>query len=158
MTLEHGAARIVDQRPDVVHARLLELARRLQSEAPPIEPGTQAATLLGFSGPLGIEILDRGPGRIDLRTTQGRIRGEASANMSPTADGRTSLSMAVAVKPDGFAANLMLGVALKARPEIERQVVDHLERGLDDLVVELAKPDGEWDAGAWLPPGVPRAG
>jgi hypothetical protein len=42
MTIEHRATRLVDQRPDVVHARLLELAERLRHELPPIAPGTQA--------------------------------------------------------------------------------------------------------------------
>ena len=41
MTLQHRAERIVDQRPDIVHDRLLELAARLRDELPPIEPGTE---------------------------------------------------------------------------------------------------------------------
>jgi hypothetical protein len=153
--LEHEAERLVDQRSDVVHDRLIELAERLRDETPPIEPGTQAATLLGVSGPLGIEIADRGPDRIELRTTNGRIRGEGVATLAPTADGRTTLAMTLAVKPLGFAANMMLGVALRTMPGIERQVVDGLERGLDDLARELAKPDAEWDAASWRPAGLP---
>jgi hypothetical protein len=153
--LEHRASRVVDQRPDVVHERLVELAERLRDEAPPIEPGTQAATLLGMSGPLGIEIADRGPDRIELRTTNGRIRGEGAATLEPTADDRTTLTVALAIKPQGFAANLMLGVALRTMPDIERQVIEGLERGLDDLAVELAKPDAEWDAASWRPTGLP---
>ena len=156
--LEHHAERLVDQRPDVVHDRLIELAERLRDEAPPIEPGTQAATLLGVTGPLGIEIADRGPDRIELRTTNGRIRGEGSARLSPAADGRTTLALSLAVKPQGFAANMMLGVALRTIPGIERRVVDGLERGLDDLAAELAKPDGAWDAASWQPPGVKTSG
>jgi hypothetical protein len=35
-------------------------------------------------------------------------------------------------------------------------VAESLERGLDDLAVELAKPDAEWDATAWTPPGLDR--
>ena len=58
-TIEHRATRTVDQRPGVVHDRLLELAARLRDELPPIEPGTQAAAALGMSGPLDIEIRDR---------------------------------------------------------------------------------------------------
>jgi hypothetical protein len=153
--LTHSASREVGQRPDVVHARLLELAERFRRELPPIEPGTQAANVLGIAGRLPIEIADRDPGRIDLRTTDGRIRGEATALIAPAPDDRTSLSIAVALKPQGFAANVMLGVAMKARPSLQAEVVAGLERGLDDLVVELAKPDGEWDAAAWQPPGVP---
>jgi hypothetical protein len=153
--LEHHAERLVDQRPEVVHDRLIELAERLRDETPPIEPGTQAATLLGVTGPLGIEIADRGPDRLELRTTNGRIRGEASAGLAPTPDGRTTLALSVAIKPQGFAANLLLGVALRTMPGIERQVVDGLERGLDDLAVELAKPDADWDAASWQPPGLP---
>jgi hypothetical protein len=153
--LGHRASRAVDQRPDVVHDRLLELAARLRDEAPPIPPGTQAATVLGVDGPIGIQVADRGPDRIELRTSQGRIRGEAVALIAPSADGRTALTMTLDVKPQGFAASMMLGVALKTMPNIERQVIDGLERGLDDLVVELAKPDGEWDAHAWNPPGLP---
>ena len=153
--LGHHGERLVDQRRDVVHDRLIELAERLRDEAPPIEPGTREATLLGVTGPLGIEIADRGPDRIELRTTNGRIRGEGSASLTPTADGRTTLVMSVAIKPQGYAANLMLGVALRTMPGIERQIVEGLERGLDDLAAELAKPDGEWDAAAWRPPGVP---
>lgn len=148
----------MDQRPVVVHVRLLELAARLRDESPPIEPGTQAATILGFSGPFAVEILDRGPSRIELRTTQGRIRGEAAADLSPADGGtRTNLAVTLEIKPQGFAANMMLGVALKTKPRVEQQVIDGLEAGLDDLVKELAKPDAEWDAGAWQPPGLPTA-
>jgi hypothetical protein len=154
--LRHSSSRLVDQRPAVVHDRLLELAVRLRDEAPPIEPGTQAASLLGVTGPLGIEIGDRGPNRIELRTTQGRIRGQGGVDIRPAAGDRTEISMAVEIKPDGFAANLMLGAAMKMMPNVEQQVIDGLERGLDDLAVELAKPDGEWDASTWEPPGLPR--
>jgi hypothetical protein len=157
-TIEHRATRTVDQRPDVVHDRLLELAARLRDELPPIEPGTQAATALGMSGPLEVEIRDRSPSRIELRTTQGRIRGEGAVDLAPTDDGRTDLAMALKVKPDGFAANLMLGVALRTMPNLERQVIDGLEANLDDLVRELAKPDAEWDPAAWQPVGLPERG
>jgi hypothetical protein len=154
--LEHRASRVVDQRPEVVHARLLELAARLRDEMPPVEAGTQAATLLGISGPVGVEIADRSPSRIELRTTQGRIRGEATADIEPTADGKTNLTMAMVVEPQGFAANMMLSVALKTMPNVERQLIDGLERGLDDLANELAKPDAEWDPSTWTPPSVGR--
>lgn len=156
--LGHRASRIVDQRPDVVHARLLELAARLRDETPPIEPGTQAATILGFSGPVAVEIRDRSPSRIELRTTQGRMRGEAAVDISPDDGGtRTNLALALEIRPQGFAASMMLGVALKTMPGVEQQVIDGLEAGLDDLVKELAKPDAEWDAAAWQPPGLPTA-
>jgi hypothetical protein len=78
--------------------------------------------------------------------------------LTPTDNGRTTLALSVAIKPQGFAANMMLGVALRTIPGVERQVVDGLERGLDDLAIELAKPDGEWDAATWQPPGVPTSG
>lgn len=153
--LGHRASRIVDQRPDVVHDRLLELAARLRDELPPIEAGTQAATALGVTGPLEVEIRDRSPSRIELRTTQGRIRGEGAVDLEPTADGRTNLTMALAVKPQGFAANLMLGVALRTMPGVEQQVIDGLEANLDSLAAELAKPAAEWDPAAWQPVGLP---
>ena len=152
--LGHRANRVVDQRPDIVHDRLLQLAARLRDELPPIEAGTQAATVLGTTGRLDVEILDRSASRIELRTTQGRIRGEGAVDLVPTADGRTNLTMALEIKPQGFAANLMLGVALKTMPNVEQQVIDGLDRALDDLAVELAKPDDQWDATAWTPPGV----
>jgi hypothetical protein len=155
MTLEHRATRVVDQQPEVVHDRLLELAGRLRDELPPIEAGTQAATALGTTGSLGLEIADRSPSRIELRTTHGRIRGEGVASLEPTADGRTTLTMDLAIKPDGFAANLMMNVALKTMPNLERDVVKGLEDGLDDLALELAKPDAEWDAASWQPKGLP---
>ena len=155
--LKHSTTRLVEQRPEVVHARLLELAERLRDELPPIEPGSQAATLLGITGPLGIEFASRGPHRIELRTTRGRVRGQAAATIEPIDGGaRTQLTIGAAIRSEGCAANLMLGAALAARPEIERQVVEGLERGLDDLVVELAKPDGEWHAAGWWPPGLPE--
>lgn len=154
--LRHRAVRVVDQEPAVVHARLLELAGRLRDEAPPIEPGTQAAQLLGTSGSLGIEIADRGPSRIELRTTEGRIRANAAADIAPTADGRTNLGLAVEITPDGFAANLMLGAALRVMPNVEQQVIDGLEESFDDLVIELAKPDAEWDAALWEPAALSR--
>jgi hypothetical protein len=152
--LGHRASRVVDQRPAVVHDRLLQLAARLRDELPPIEAGTQAATALGVTGRLDVEIADRGPSRIELRTTQGRIRGEGAVALAPTADGRTNLTMALEIKPHGFAANLMLGVALTTMPNIEQQVIDGLEAALDDLAVELAKPDDQWDAASWTPPGL----
>jgi len=154
--LGHRASRVVDQRPDVVHARLLELATRLRDEAPPIEPGTQAATLLGFSGPVAMEIVDRNPRRVELRTTEGRIRGEATADLTPAGGGtRTNLALEIQITPRGFAANMMLGVALRAMPGVEKKVIDRLDTGIDDLAKELAKPDAEWDAAAWQPPGLP---
>jgi hypothetical protein len=156
MTIEHRATRLIEQRPDVVHARLLELAERLRHELPPIEPGTQAASVLGISGPVDVEVVDRGPSRIELRTTQGRIRGEAAADLVPTPDGKTALTLEMVVNPLGFAANMMLGVALKTMPGIEKRIVDGLEAALTDLATELAKPDGVWDAAAWTPPGLTR--
>ena len=157
--LGHRASRIVDQPRDVVHARLLELAERLRDETPPIEAGTQASTLLGISGPIGVEIFDRSPSRIEIRTTQGRIRAEAAADLTPVDGGRrTNLGLTLDIKPQGFAANMMLGVALKTMPGVEQKVIDGLETGLDDLAAELAKPDAEWDAAAWNPPGLPTAG
>jgi hypothetical protein len=153
--LGHRASRVVDQRPDVVHDRLLQLAARLRDEMPPIEAGTQASTALGVNGPLEVEVVDRSPRRIELRTTQGRIRGEGAVDLEPTADGKTSMTMAFAVKPQGLAANLMLGVALRTMPGVEQQVIDGLEANLDDLARELAKPDAEWDPAAWQPVGLP---
>jgi hypothetical protein len=154
--LEHRATRTVDQRPEVVHDRLLELGARLRDELPPVEAGTQAATALGVSGKLEIQLVDRGPGRIELRTTQGRIRGEGAVDLAPIDGGaQTRLTMALAVKPQGFAANLMLGVALRTMPNLERQIIDGLEANLDSLVVELAKPDGEWNPADWQPVGLP---
>jgi hypothetical protein len=155
-SLEHHAIRLINQRPEVVHARLLELAARLRDEMPPVEPGTQAATMLGMTGPVEIEVTDHGPNRIELRTTEGRIRGEVAADLSPTEDGQTNLSVGLVVQPQGFAANMMLGVALRTMPNVERQVIDGLETALTDLAAELAKPDGDWNARAWKPPGLPR--
>jgi hypothetical protein len=156
--LSHRASRIVDQRPDVVHDRLLELAGRLRDELPPIEAGTQAATALGLSGRLAIEIVDRGPRRIEIRTTEGRIRGEGAADLSPAPGDRTTVAVSVEIKPQGFAANLVLGVALRTMPGIEQQVIDGLEANLDDLARELAKPDAEWNPAAWQPVGLPSRG
>jgi hypothetical protein len=156
--LGHRASRIVDQRQDVVHDRLLQLAARLRDELPPIEPGTQAATALGITGRVPLEIADRGPGRIELRTTDGRIRGEGGIDLSPTADGRTNVTVALAIEPQGFAANLMLGVALRTMPNLEQQVIDGLEANLDSLAVELARPDADWDPTAWQPVGLPTRG
>jgi hypothetical protein len=155
MTLEHRASRIVDQGPDIVHARLLELAARLRDELPPVEPGTQAATALGISGRVPLEIGDLGPNRIELRTTDGRIRGEGAADLAPTADGRTTVTVTVAIRPQGFAANMILSVALRTMPNLEQQVIDGLEANLDSLAIELAKPDSEWDPAAWQPVGLP---
>lgn len=123
---------------------------------PPVEPGTQAASMLGISGPVGVEIVDKGPNRIELRTSQGRIRAEAAADLAPTPDGRTNLTLAMAVQPQGFAANMMLGVALKTMPNVERQVVEGIEATLTDLATELAKPDSDWDPAAWKPPTLQR--
>jgi hypothetical protein len=156
--LEHHARRLVDQRPAVVHDRVLELANRVRDETPPIEPGTEVATMLGITGSPGIEVADLGASRIETRSTRGRVRVEAAADIAPADGGRTSLAIGVVVRPQGFAANMMLGVALSARPQIRQELVTGIERGLDDLAVELAKPDDQWDAGAWMPPGLPVRG
>jgi hypothetical protein len=156
--LDHRSTRLVDQRPDVVHDRMLELATRVRDEAPPIEPGTELATLLGITGPLGIEVADRGPARIDLQTTRGRVEADATADIAPAEADGTTLTLTVVVRPKGFAANMMLGVALSARPQIRRDLVDGIERGMDDLAAELAKPDDAWNVGAWMPPGLPVRG
>ena len=156
--LGHRTSRLVDQRPEVVHARLLQLAARLRDELPPIEAGTQASTALGLSGRLDVEILDRGPNRIELRTTEGRIRGEGAVDLAPAEGDRTTVTVALDIKPQGFAANLMLGVALKTMPNVERQVIDGLEANLDALAIELAKPDADWDPAAWQPVGLPAHG
>ncbi len=154
--LGHRASRVIEQRPEVVHDRLLQLAARLRDEMPPVEAGTQAATVLGFTGQIGVEIADRGPSRIELRTTEGRIRGEGAADIAPADDEtRTHLTVTLDVKPQGFAANMLLGVALKTNPGIEQQVIDGLESALDSLAIELARPEGEWDPAAWNPPGLP---
>ena len=149
------STRVIDQGPEVVHDRLLELAERLRDELPPVERGTQAANVLGVSGRLPLEIGDRGPGRIEVRTTDGRIRGQAAADLAPTADGKTKLTLSVAVEPQGFAANMMLGAAVGMVPGGRERIVDRMERAFDDLAVELAKPDRQWDARAWTPPGLP---
>ena len=151
MSIEHRATRTVDQRPEVVHDRLLELAARVRDEAPPVEPGTQVASVLGVTGELGIEVADRGPGQITLRTTRGRIRADGEADIAPGGDGRTTLTLRGAVVPDGFAANLMLGVALKTMPNLEADIRAGIERSLDELVVELAKSDADWDPASWRP-------
>ena len=153
--LGRRASRIVDQRPDIVHDRLLQLAGRLRTELPPIEPGTQAATALGMSGPLPLEILDRGPNRIELRTTDGRIRGEGRVDLAAVDNGQTKVTVELSVKPQGIAANLMLGVALRTMPNLERDLVTGLEANLDSLAIELDKPDTDWDPAAWQPVGLP---
>lgn len=158
MTIGHRAERLVDQAPAVVHDRLLQLAARLRDELPAIEPGTQAATALGLTGRIPLEIVDSGASRIELRTTEGRIRAEGVADLTPTADGRTNLAIALEVRPQGFAANLIFGVALRTMPNLEQQVIDGLEANLDDLARELAKPDAEWDPAAWQPVGLPARG
>src|SRR5947207_12248550 len=95
VTLQHRAERIVDQRQDVVHDRLLELAARLRDELPPIEAGTQAATALGLSGRLAIRIVDGGPRRIEIRTTEGRIRGEGAVDLARAPGNRTTVAFSV---------------------------------------------------------------
>jgi hypothetical protein len=47
-------------------------------------------------------------------------------------------------------------VALKTMPGLEQRLIEGLETSMTDLATELAKPDGEWDAASWLPPGIPR--
>src|SRR5205814_2080792 len=73
---------------------------------------------------------------------------------SPAAGDRTKVAVSVEIKPQGFAANVMLGVALRTMPGIEQQVIDGLEANLDSLAAELAKPDSEWDPAAWQPVGL----
>lgn len=110
--------------------------------------------MLGVSGQLDIEIADRGPNRIELRTTEGRIRVEAAANIVARPDGRTDLTIGTTVRPQGMAASLMMSAALGARPEIRQRVENGFESAFDDLAAELAKPDDQWDASTWNPPGL----
>lgn len=151
----HRSSRTVKQDPEVVHERLLELGKRLKRELPAIPAGSQAATLLGTSGSLGLEIDDKGADRIELRTTKGRIRGEGSVDIEAAGRGKTTVSMVATVKPHGFGAGVMMSAALASRPSIQKDIVKGLERGFDDLAKELAKPDHEWDAASWTPPGLP---
>jgi hypothetical protein len=155
--LVHRSSRTVDQRPAVVHDRLMELGARLSDELPPIQPGTQAASILGVTGRVPIEIRDLGAGRIEIRTMAGRIRGEAAADLQPVDTDRTALALSIAIKPQGFAASMMLGAGVQMAGG-RQKLVDSLDRVLDDLVVELAKPDGEWDATSWTPPGLNLGG
>jgi hypothetical protein len=155
VSIEHRASRTVAQRPEVVHDRLLELAERVRQETPPVEAGTQIATVLGITGDLGIEVVDRGPDRIALRTTQGRIRGDGEADIAPAPDGGTTLTLTGAVVPQGFAANMMMGVALKTMPNLETDIRAAIEKSLDELIVELAKSDADWDAASWQPSALP---
>ena len=68
------------------------------------------------------------------------------------------MTVNLAVKPQGMAASMILGVALRTMPNLERQLIDGLEANLDDLARELAKPDAEWDPAAWQPVGLPGRG
>jgi len=155
--LVHRSSRTIDQRPEVVHDRLLELGARLRDELPPIQPGTQAASVLGVTGQVPIEIRDLGTGRIEMRTMSGRIRVEAVADLQPVDGGRTALALSIAIKPQGLAASMMLGAGVQMAGG-RQKLVDSLDRVLDDLVVELAKPDGAWDATTWTPPGLNLGG
>ncbi len=148
----------MSQRPDVVHDRVLQLANRLRDDAPPVEAGDELATLLGITGSLEIQVADRGPSRIDLQTTRGRILALAEADIVANGADQTSLTITVTAQPQGFAANMMLGVALSARPQIRQGLESGMERGMDELALELAKPDDQWDPGAWMPQGLPVRG
>ena len=152
--VSYASKRTIDQAPAVVHDRVLELATRLRDEAPSVPPGSGAGTMFGVTGRLDVEIADRGPNRIELRTTEGRIRVEAAADIVGRPDGRTDLTIGATVRPQGMAASLMLSAALGARPEMRQRVENGFESAFDDLATELAKPDGEWDASSWNPPGL----
>jgi len=110
--------------------------------------------MLGVTGQLDVEIGDRGPNRIELRTTEGRIRVEAAADVVGRPDGRTDLTIGATIRPQGMGASLMLSAALGARPEIRQRVENGIEAAMDDLATELAKPDDQWDASRWNPPGL----
>jgi hypothetical protein len=144
VTAEHQATRAVKQPPDVVHDRLIELVGRLREEMPPISSNDQVARLLGVDGALGIEIKDDGPGRIDVATTEGRIRVRSTAELTATSDGGTSLALGVALEPDGFAGRMMLGAATSMVTDFDRQFRDGVDRIATELAEELSKPDGEW--------------
>ena len=149
--LAHRATRLVEQDPAVVHDRVLELAKRLRDEAPTIEPGSQPAMLLGTSGSLGIELRDVGPGRIELTTTQGRIRGHIAADIAPADGGRTNLAIAVSVEPKGMAAGLMLGAALGARPNIRQRPGDRARGGDDGSCRRAREARRRVGRAAWQP-------
>jgi hypothetical protein len=152
--ISYSSTRTIEQAPAVVHDRVLELARRLRDEAPTVPPGSGPASMLGVTGQLDVEIGDRGPNRIELRTTEGRIRVEAAADVIGRPDGRTDLTIGATIRPQGMGASLMLSAALGARPEIRQRVENGIEAAMDDLSTELAKPDDQWDASSWNPPGL----
>jgi len=152
--ISYSSTRTIAQAPAVVHDRVLQLAQRLRDEAPTVPSGSQAGSMFGVTGRLDVEIADRGPTRIELRTTEGRIRVEAAADIVGRPDGRTDLTIGTIVRPQGMGASLMLSAALGARPEIRQRVENGIESAFDDLATELAKPDDQWDAASWNPPGL----
>lgn len=147
MTIEHRTTRVVTQPTDVVHARILELASQLRDQLPPIQADDQLAKLIGIEGAIGLEIRDLGPARIDVATLRGRIRVRGTAELEPTSSGETSLSLGVAIKPDGLIGRMMLGVATKAVPGFDRKFRAEAERAASELAEELGKPDNDWAAG-----------
>ena len=144
MTIEGRAVAVVAQPPGVVHARLVELAERVRSEPPHVPAGSQAAQLLGLDGPVGLRIHDRGPDRIELETLDGRVRGALAALLAPTPDG-TSLTLEIALRPEGFMGSMALGMAERMVPNLRTRFDEGVSRALEDLARELAVPDAEWD-------------
>lgn len=145
MTITHSTHRLVRQTPEVVQARLLELAERVRREMPDVEEGDQVHQLLGITGPLGIEIRERDGRGVDMVTTNGRIRGAVRAAIAPDGVG-SALGLTASVRPDGMVGSMMFSAAKRMRPELEREFPAGVERVATELAGHLEASDEAWAA------------
>lgn len=113
---------------------------------PPIKEGDRLGRLLGIYGDVGVEIKDGGPSKVELTTRRGRIRVRGTAELEPTIDGDTNLTLGVVVQSSGLLGRLMLGIA-SAFPVLVRILRQEAERSASELAEGLSKPDAQWDAG-----------
>lgn len=145
MTITHSTLRQVRQTPEVVQARLLDLAERIKREMPPIEDGDELHRLLGVTGSLGVEVGDRDGRGVDMRTTNGRIRGAVRAAIAPDGTG-TALDLTASVRPDGMVGSMMFSAAKRMRPDLEREFPAGVERVATELAGHLEGTDEAWAA------------
>ena len=146
MTIEHRTAREVTRPRDVVHSRLLELASLIRDEMPAIPPGDPIGRVLGIRGPIALEIHDRGPSRIDVKTVHGRIRFHGSAVLETRFDGGTDMTIETGLRPGGISGRLLLGIGRRVLPEFASDVWPGMEQQVSELAAALSLSEADWSA------------
>jgi hypothetical protein len=150
VTIDHRTTRHVVQPPDIVHARLLELATEFRDDIPRVPPGDRFGQLLGIQGDIGLKVSDGGPTMIDVQTLRGRFRLQGTAELETAFEGGTRLTLTIAIQPSGLIARAILGIAARAIPGFAGDFHNAADRIANELAARLSKSEEEWDVKSFL--------